>query len=336
MTPKTLFILDASGYLYRAYHAISGMTNARGESTNALFGFVRSIHKLIQTVSPTHFVAVFDAPKSLNKRRALYADYKSHRAAMPDDLRLQRDWIIEFCTLSGLPVLSIPEVEADDTMASVALWAAKEGAQVFLCTSDKDMAQLVCPQIQIMNPSRDHEVYGEKEIIAIHGVPPKQLRDLLALTGDASDHVPGVPGLGPKSAVALLQEFGTLENMLEKAPTIPGKRGEILRQHADIARLSQALVTLHEDVHFPHDWSFFQIGLQNKESLQKFYHHMQFRSLMEKGSSPAPSSLPSDPLTSASTLLVQDELSLKKPCREALPAERNLHLHGKSAHLSPY
>ena len=219
---KTLFILDASGYLYRAYHALLGMSNARGESTNALFGFIRSIHKFLQDFSPTYCIAVFDGPKSLTKRRALYADYKANRAAMPEDLKKQRESCLHFCTLSGIPHLSLPEVEADDTMAGIALWAESEGASVFLCTPDKDMAQLVTPHIKILNPTRQHEVYGEEEILALYGVPPKQIADFLALTGDTSDHIPGVPGIGPKGAVSLLQEFGSLENCLQHVGTPSG------------------------------------------------------------------------------------------------------------------
>lgn len=302
---KTLFILDASGYLYRAYHALSGMTNARGEATNALYGFIRSIHKLIQTFSPAYCVAVFDGPRSLSKRRALYADYKSNRVSMPDDLRIQRDWVIQFCEMSGIPLLSLPEVEADDTIASVTRWAHAEGAHVFLCTSDKDMAQLVSPKVQIMNPSREHEVVGESEILAQYGVRPDQIGDWLALTGDASDHVPGVPGLGPKSATALIQEYGTLESILNSAPTIKGKRGEMLRLHADTARLSRALVALHEDVDFSKDWSFFQMRPQDQESLQKLYQTMQFRTLIDKQVATQ------EPAQAISTTIIQDEASLK-------------------------
>lgn len=306
---KTLFILDASGYLYRSYHALLGMKNARGEPTNALFGFIRSIHKIIQTFSPLYCVAVFDGPKSLTKRRALYADYKSHRLAMPEDLRVQRDWVMQFCELSGIPLLSLPEVEADDTMASVALWAAQEGAHVFLCTSDKDMAQLVSPQIQLMNPSREHEVIGENDIPKLYGVRPDQIGDLLALTGDASDHIPGVPGCGPKTATALIQEFGSLDNILKQAETMQGKRGEMLRTHADTARLSRALVTLHCDVPFSHEWSFFHMRPQDKEGLQQLYHTMQFRSLLEKI---APTkSASEEQIPALSTLLIQDEATLE-------------------------
>lgn len=302
---KTLYILDASGYLYRAYHALAGMTNARGEATNALYGFIRSIQKLLQATSPTYCVAVFDGPKSLTKRRALYAEYKSNRAAMPDDLRIQRDWVIQFCEMSGIPLLSLPEVEADDTIASVTRWASAEGAHVFLCTSDKDMAQLVGPKIQIMNPSREHEVVGESEILAQYGVRPDQIGDWLALTGDASDHVPGVPGLGPKSATALIQEYGTLENLLNSAPTIKGKRGEMLRLHADTARLSRALVALHEDVGFAKEWSFFQLGSPDQGALQNLYQTMQFRTLIAKPTSAQAA------VEVVQTICIQDEESLK-------------------------
>lgn len=308
---KKLYIFDASGYLYRAYHALLGMKNAQGVATNALYGFIRSIHKFMQTFSPQYCVAVFDGPKSLSVRRALYADYKAHRASMPDDLRLQRDLCMEFCTLSGIPLLSLPDIEADDTMASVALWAAQEGAQVFLCTSDKDMAQLVSPQIQIMNPSREHELVDEAKVFSIYGVRPDQIADFLALTGDASDHVPGVPGLGPKGAAALLQEFGTLEALLNNLDKIRGKRADMLRANIELARLSKLLVSLHTNAPFTRDLNAFKLQSPDKQGLQQMYRTQQFHTLLEK--SPSTEGMPALPTESpVTTHLVQDEASLQQ------------------------
>lgn len=309
---KKLYIFDASGYLYRAYHALLGMKNAQGVATNALYGFIRSIHKFMQTFSPEYCVAVFDGPKSLSKRRAIYSDYKAHRASMPDDLRLQRDLCLEFCTLSGIPLLSLPDIEADDAMASVALWAADAGNQVLLCTSDKDMAQLVGPQIQILNPSREHELVDEAKVFSIYGVHPDQIADFLALTGDASDHVPGVPGLGPKGAAALLQEFGTLDALLSNLDKVRGKRAEVLRANTELARLSKLLVSLHTDAPFTRNLDAFKLQPPDKQGLQQMYRAQQFHTLLEKSPSTEgpPEALPAE--SAVTTLLVQDEASLKQ------------------------
>ena len=145
---EKLFILDASGYIYRSYFAIRQMTNDRGESTNALFGTIRSVLKLLKDFQPTHFVAVFDGPSNAATRTSLYSDYKAHRKKMPDDLLHQIGWVRQFFQLMSIPQLTVPGVEADDTIGSVAKWAAQEGADVYLCTSDKDFAQLVDDKIR--------------------------------------------------------------------------------------------------------------------------------------------------------------------------------------------
>lgn len=280
---QKLYILDASGYLYRSYFAIRNITNSKGESTNALFGFIRSVLKLIKDFNPDHLVAVFDGPHNAKKRSEIYSDYKAHRASMPPDLLYQIEWARQFCDLMGIPFLSVPEVEADDTMGSIAVWAEKQGATVYLCTSDKDLCQLVDEKIFILNTHKENLVLGEKEVEENFGVGPKQMIDLLAITGDASDNIPGLPGFGPKTAAALLKQFGTLDAILQNPAAVAGqKKQDTIRQEGSKAVLSRKLVTIDTSVNFPHDVHFFALKSPQNAPLKDFFSSMNFNSLIRE------------------------------------------------------
>lgn len=280
---KDIYIIDASGYIYRSYFAIRNITNAKGESTNALFGFIRSVSKLIADFQPEHIVAVFDGPQSIKAREAIYAEYKSHRPGMPDDLLYQIQWARDYCDLRGIPMLNIPNVEADDTMGAVAVWAAKKGSKAFLCTSDKDMNQLVNDQIFILNTFKDNMIMGAKEVEEAFGVPPSKMIDFLAITGDASDNIPGLPGFGPKTAAALLQQFGSLEYILEHPQEVTGKKKqETIIHEAEKARLSRRLVTVIVDVDIPVNEDFYRLRPIRKEILKEFFASKNFNSLIKE------------------------------------------------------
>lgn len=294
---KTLYIVDASGYLYRSYFAIRNITNAKGESTNALFGFIRSLQKLRKDFNPEHLVAVFDGPHNIKKREAIYEDYKAHRKETPQDLIYQITWAQEACKLLGIPFLSVPEVEADDTMASVALWAVSHGAKAYLCTSDKDLCQLVNDQINILNTFKENQILGPKEVEQNFGVHPKQMVDYLAITGDSSDNVPGLPGFGPKTAAALLQQYNSLDYILNHPEVVQGKKQETITKFADQARLSRQLVTVHCDVEFPKDKMFFSLQSPDTKQLKEFYSAMSFNSLIRELEQLPPSTTqPSQPI----------------------------------------
>lgn len=280
---EKLFLLDASGYLYRSYFAIGNMTNEKGESTNALYGFIRSVLKVIKDFQPTHLAAIFDGPHGAQKREALYADYKAHREEVPGDLRYQLQWAREFCQAIGLPYLDIAGVEADDTLGSVATWAAAEGTTVYLCTTDKDMAQLVTDKILLVNTFKENWIQGAKEVEKTFGVPPEKMIDWLAITGDASDNVPGISSFGPKTATAMLQQFGTLEAMLTHPEQISSvKKRETVIAQANQARLSRQLVTIDRSVDFPHDPDFFKLKPHPDEDLRQLYSRMGFNSLLRE------------------------------------------------------
>jgi len=279
---EKLYIIDASGYLYSSYFAIRNMTNSKGESTNALFGFIRSVQKLIKDFQPTNLVAVFDGPNNAKKRKELYPEYKAHRSATPQDLPPQITLAQEFCTLIGIPFLNIPEVEADDTMGSIATWIDKKGGSAFLCTSDKDMCQLVKDHIVILNTRKDNLIIGPKEVEQIHGVLPSQMIDLLAMTGDASDNIPGIPGIGPKTASTLIKQFGSLDNLLSRVTELPEKKRELINANLEKAHLSKLLVTIDQSVPIPHEDTFYQIKSPKIDQLKAFYSAMNFNSLIKE------------------------------------------------------
>lgn len=276
-----LYILDASGYLYRSYFAIRQMTNSKGESTNALFGFIRSVLKLIKDFSPTHVVAVFDGPNNGSARTSMYADYKAHRKKTPEDLLYQIIWAQKFCRLMGIPELMEPGVEADDTMGSVAQWAAQQGCTSYLCTSDKDMCQLVNEQILILNTFKENLILGTEEVTQQFGVTPSQMVDYLAIMGDASDNIPGLTGFGPKTAADLLKQFGSLDYLLEHTEEVPGKKKqETLIQEKEKVLLSRRLALIDTAVPFTKELDFFKLSPPNAPEIREFYSYMNFSSLL--------------------------------------------------------
>lgn len=280
---KSLYILDASSFLYRNYFAIRHLTNDKGESTNALYGFIRSVLKLIKDFHPDHIVSVFDGPSGIEKRKSVYKEYKANRVAMPQDLRYQIEWAQRFCDLIGIPKLIIPKVEADDAMGSIAAWAGNGQTHVYLCTGDKDLCQLVNDNVFVLNTSKENQILGKLEVEQVYGVPPEKIVDFLAITGDSSDNVPGIPGFGEKTAIALLKEFDSLEAILAHPERIPGKRKqEILLSEGEKARLSRQLVTLDLQVDIPKEDTFYQLKEPLKKELREFYHYMNFSSLIKE------------------------------------------------------
>lgn len=310
-----LYIIDASGYLYRSYYAIRQMTNSKGESTNALFGFIRSVLKLIKDFQPTHLISVFDGPHNARKRTEMYSDYKVHRKGMPADLLYQIAWAQQFCQMMGIAQLSIPEVEADDTMGSIAKWSARHGATAYLCTSDKDMCQLVNGHVFILNTYKDNQIVNAEEVEKQFGVPPEQMIDFLAIMGDASDNIPGLPGFGPKTAAELLKCFGSLDYLLDHPTEVPGKKKqEILVQERESALLSRRLVTIDINVPIPVETDFYQLRQPDYATLKEFYAAMNFFSLIRELDIPveAHGQPPAATLEDVSYILVDDEASLKE------------------------
>lgn len=278
-----LYILDVSGYIFRAYFALPPMTSPEGESTNGLYGFIRSLLKLFKEFGPEHIVAVFDGPDNKKQRMEIYEKYKANRVRLHEDLPEQIERAKEFCDLIGIPHIEVPGVEADDTMGSIAVWAAEHGTDVYLCTSDKDFAQLVGDRILILNTWKDNLVVDRAKVEELYGVPPEQIIDLLAIMGDSSDNIPGLKGFGPKTTVPLLKEFGSLENLLAHPEKVKGaKKQETLREEAEIARMSKRLATIHIDVPFPKEKQFFTKAHPDLAGLKAFYIRLGFNTLVKE------------------------------------------------------
>lgn len=279
---KNLYIIDAAGYAYRSYFAIRNMTNGKGDSTNSLYGFARSVLKILKDFKPEHCVAVFDGKNNSKARIAIYPEYKANRQTMPPDLLHQIQWAKEFCRLIGISIMDPEGVEADDTIGSIAAYAAKKGAHVYICSTDKDLCQLVSDQISLVDTYKENLILGEEQVKAKFGVPPSLIVDYLALIGDASDNIPGVPGIGPKSAAELLNANGSLDNLLANADQLKGKKKELITSHKELALISRRLASLDMTVEFPEDDHFFLIKPSLIEELKAFYHTMQFHTLTKE------------------------------------------------------
>ncbi|EMX0852605.1 DNA polymerase I [Pluralibacter gergoviae] len=248
-----LILVDGSSYLYRAYHAFPPLTNSAGEPTGAMYGVLNMLRSLIMQYQPTHAAVVFDA-KGKTFRDELFEHYKSHRPPMPDDLRAQIEPLHAMVKAMGLPLLAVSGVEADDVIGTLAREAEKAGRPVLISTGDKDMAQLVTPGITLIN-TMTNTILGPEEVVTKYGVPPELIIDFLALMGDSSDNIPGVPGVGEKTAQALLQGLGGLDVLYAEPEKIAGLtfRGAKtmaakLEQNKEMAYLSYKLATIKTDV----------------------------------------------------------------------------------------
>ncbi len=248
-----LILVDGSSYLYRAYHAFPPLTNAAGEPTGAMYGVLNMLRSLIMQYQPSHAAVVFDA-KGKTFRDELFENYKSHRPPMPDDLRAQIEPLHNMVKAMGLPLLVVSGVEADDVIGTLAKAADAAGRPVLISTGDKDMAQLVTPNVTLIN-TMTNTVLGPEEVAVKYGVPPELIIDFLALMGDSSDNIPGVPGVGEKTAQALLQGLGGLDTLYAESDKIAGLtfRGAKtmagkLEQNKELAYLSYQLATIKTDV----------------------------------------------------------------------------------------
>ncbi|WP_201456614.1 DNA polymerase I [Chlamydia sp. 17-3921] len=280
---KKLFILDASGFVFRAYFALPEMKNPLGESSQVVFGFIRSINKLIKEFSPEYMVAVFDGPNNKQSRREIYADYKSNREKKIEDLSSQIALVKEFCHLKGLVHLEIDSVEADDVIASLSRQALEDDYEVCICTADKDLLQLAEPKVVLWNPWKDQGIIEEEDVVQRYGVPPKTIPDYLALVGDSSDNIPGVSGCGPKKAVALLQQFGSVEGLLDNLDQVKGANFTMLAEQRDILKLSKRLAVLDKQIslNFSISSLSFPQSSTNEDVLKTFYMQQGFKTLVQ-------------------------------------------------------
>jgi len=274
-------LIDGPNYVFRAFHAIRNLSNSKGEPTNAVFGYVQMLRSVLEMLNPTHVAVAFD-PKGGNFRNGLYPDYKGHRPPMPEDLSAQWPKVLEVTEAFRFPLICIDNFEADDVIATLATQAANQGWNVTIVSSDKDLMQLVNERIHMLDTMKGIR-FGAKEVEQKWGVGPKLIHDLLSLTGDSSDNIPGVPGIGPKTAVELLHNYGSLEGVLTHADEIKQKkRRENLTEFADQARLSWKLVELCTET--PVGKALDELVLQapDRARLAKLFRELEFRRLLEE------------------------------------------------------
>lgn len=287
MSDKKLFLLDSHALVYRAHFAFINrpLINSKGVDTSAITGFVRALWELITKENPTHIAAAFD-PKGGTFRHEYYPEYKANRDAQPEQISAAIPYIHKILDGFKIPVLIVDNYEADDVIGTIAKQAEKEGFDVYMVTPDKDYGQLVSDKIFMYKPSRQGngiEILGAKEINETWSINhPDQVIDSLGLIGDSVDNIPGVPGIGPKTAVTLLQEYGSLENILANAGNIKGKNGERLVEFADQARLSKRLATIDINVPIQFDASKYIIDPMDREVLTEVFKELEFRSLAEQ------------------------------------------------------
>jgi DNA polymerase-1 len=280
----TFVVVDGTALAYRSHFAFANrpLTTRKGEPTSAVFGFILSLRKILETLSPDRVAVVFDPPGP-TFRHTMYGEYKATRERMSDDLRAQLPWIDRWLDAAGIRRISVPGVEADDVMATLALRAASHGFDARIVSNDKDLAQVVRPGVAVVTMGKATDpprVLGRDEVVEQYGVPPERIVDLLTLTGDSSDNVPGVPGIGPKTAAKLLAEHGSLERLLEAAPAMkPGKTRDSLLAARETIPLSRTLVTLKTDVDVgvsPEDLARVP---ESPDALAALYDELEFSSL---------------------------------------------------------
>ncbi|HEX7043726.1 MAG TPA: DNA polymerase I [Burkholderiales bacterium] len=283
---RTLVLVDGSSYLYRAFHAMPNLSNSRGEPTGAVYGVTNMLRKLLADYDPVYVAVVFDA-KGKTFRDEVYPEYKANRPAMPDALSAQIEPIHAIVQALGLPLLQVENVEADDVIGTLAREAARAGLHTLVSTGDKDMAQLVDGHVTLVNTMTD-TVYDRETVLEKFGVPPERIVDYLALVGDSIDNIPGIPGVGPKTAAKWLQQYGSLDAIVAHAHEIAGKAGENLRAGLERLPLARALATIKCDVALPVAPTELRRRPPDAERLRALYARLEFKTWLAElgGASP--------------------------------------------------
>ncbi len=281
-----LYLIDATATIHRAYHAIRGLSTSAGLPTNAIFGFARMLIKLLQDWSPEYIALCFDS-KGKTFRHEMYPDYKATRPPMPEDMRVQLSYIREVSEGFRLPVIELPGYEADDLIGTLASRAEKAGFSVVMVTGDKDFIQLVTDAVSIWDPMKD-KVTNLEEVRKTFELDPGQIIDVMGFSGDTSDNVPGVPGIGPKTALSLIQTFGSMAQVYERIDEVSSKSvRQKLSEHKDQAFLSRSLVTIHTDVPLSVHLEDFKANSPDTAALAKLFKTLEFRQLQQDYPVPA-------------------------------------------------
>ncbi|MFN9374970.1 MAG: 5'-3' exonuclease H3TH domain-containing protein, partial [Planctomycetaceae bacterium] len=315
--PETVYLIDVYSLVFQVFHAIPEMTSPRGLPTNAAFGFTRDILNILRQKQPTHLICCSDPPGP-GERESWYPAYKAHRTETPEALVPQFPMVQELIRAFGIPLVEVPRWEADDVLATLATQAEARQMEVRIVSNDKDLRQLLSDRVQIYQVRKD-QFLTSADLLADWGVRPDQVIDFQSLVGDSVDNVPGVPLIGPKKATALIQQWGTLDEVLAHADEAPGaKLKENLKVYADQARISRRLVTLRRDLpldDFPWDQS--RIGQWNVARLQELFHEYGFRRFGDEVRALSKSlGLAVPPAAPVETIPTEAPASVAKPSRQ--------------------
>ncbi|MEQ1527567.1 MAG: 5'-3' exonuclease H3TH domain-containing protein, partial [Gallionella sp.] len=277
---KKLLLVDGSSFLYRAFHAMPDMRNKLGEPTGAIYGVLNMLRKLRQDYPTDYSLCVFDA-KGKTFRDDWYPEYKATRARMPEDLVLQIEPLNAAIAASGWNLVAIEGVEADDVIGTLAQQAGQDGVQCIIATGDKDLAQLVNEHVFLINTMSNEKL----DIVGVNtkfGVPPERIIDLLTLTGDTVDNVPGVEKVGPKTAVKWLTQYGTLDNIIARADEVGGVVGENLRKALDWLPQARRLITVKCDVALPQKYNELVAPGSNPEQMRALFERLEFKTWLRE------------------------------------------------------
>ena len=276
---RTLFLVDGTNNLYRAFHAIRELSNSQGLPTNAIYGFTGMLRKLMKEFDPRYLAVVFDTPEP-TFRHEEYPDYKAHRPETPESLILQIPWVKRVLEVLRVPTLECPGWEADDLIGTLADQAAKQGMQAVIVATDKDLLQLVGEGVSYFNPVKE-QLLDAAAVEKLFGVQPSQVADVLALWGDATDNIPGVPGIGDKGAKDLIRRFGNLDTLLREADSVENRRyREPLLQHAEEARLSRRLATIRRDAPVTFDAESFRVRPPDLDEARRLFSELEFTAFL--------------------------------------------------------
>ena len=292
---KKFYLLDAYALIYRAYYGLirSPRINSKGQNTSAIFGFLTTLNEVLQKEQPDLLAIGFD-PAGHTFRHELFPEYKAQREATPEDIKRAVPIIKDLIKAYRIPILEVPGFEADDVIGTMAKAAVREGYEVRMITPDKDYAQLVEPNLLMQRPGHGNapwEILGPQEVCEKYGLQsPLQVIDYLALMGDAADNIPGCPGVGPKTATTLLQQFGSCEDIITHSSELKGAVRKKIEEHVDEIKLSKVLTTIKTDVPLQYDFEQFKIEEPDKEALRQIFTELEFRSFLTKLDGPQKSS----------------------------------------------
>ena len=306
---KKIFLIDGSSYLYRAFHAMPPLTTSTGLPTGAVKGVTNMLRNLRKENPDSYYLSIFDA-KGKNFRHEIFEDYKANRPPMPEDLREQLSPLKEICNAMGMPVIEIPKVEADDVIATLAVMGSQQGMPMVISSLDKDLMQLVeDPLIKMMN-TMNNQIYDVSGVVEKFGVHPNQIVDYLAIVGDTSDNIPGVPKVGPKTAVKWLNEFKTLQGIIDNSDSLTGVVGQNFRDSIPDLDRNIELVTLKKDVDLKISFEDLLKAEENQEELNKLFTSLEFKTWI-KSSKSSGDEIPEVPMSKKEYQTVLTEKDLK-------------------------